>query len=115
MTSVRGRRRPRQERPSVAPSVAPLDSFPPFEWGDKLSVQPAGPLGAKPPVVANNIPKYSKDALQRIFKAVLEAWAPVPTPALASVISEVSREKLKARFPDVYCEKSHMDCYNFCQ
>ena len=49
--------------------------------------------------------------MQRILKAVLETRA--PTPALA--VSEIPWEKLKARFPDVYRGKSHMDCYNFCQ
>ena len=57
--------------------------------------------------------------MQRILKAVLEARAPTPAPALAPVpvpvVSKVSREKLKARSPDVYRGKSHMDYYNFCQ
>ncbi len=26
-----------------------------------------------------------------------------------------SRDKLKAKTPDVYCGKSHIECYNFCQ
>ena len=129
MTSVRGRGRPRRERPSVAPSVAPSiaspDSSPPPESGDELSDQPAGPSGAKPhansPPAATSVPKYSENDLQRILKAVLEARAPAPVPAPAPapvpapVVSEVPREKLKARFLDAYCGKSHMDCYNFCQ
>ena len=61
--------------------------------------------------------------MQKIFKAVLEARAPVPAPvpvpapapALASIVAEAPWEKLKARSPDLYREKSHMDCYNFCQ
>ena len=53
--------------------------------------------------------------MQQIFKAVLEAWAPAPAPTLAPVVFEAPREKLKARFPDVYRGKSHIDCYNFCQ
>ena len=118
MISVQGRGRPRRERPSVAlsivPSVAFPDSSPSFEL--EISKQPDGPLGPKSPA-NTSVPKYSKDNLQRIFKAVLEAWVSAPAPALASapVVSEMPREKLKARFLDVYCEKSHMDCYNFCQ
>ena len=81
MTSVQGCGRPRWERPSIAPSVAPsiapLDSFPPPESGDELSDQPARPSRRKPLAnsspAATSIPKYSKDDLQRIFKAVLEA------------------------------------------
>ena len=49
--------------------------------------------------------------MQRILKTVLEARAP----ALTLAVSEVPRDKLKARSPDVYRGKSHMDCYNFCQ
>ena len=130
MTLVRGRRRFYRERPSatpfVAPSVAPLDSSQPPKSGDKLFNQPAGPSRTKPPVtdaliVTTNVPKYSEDNLQRIFKAVLEAQAPVsapapaPTPALILIISKALQEKLKARSPDVYCGKSHMDCHNFYQ
>ena len=134
MTSVRGRGRPRRERPSVTPSVtpsvAPPDSSPPPESGDELSDQPAGP-STKPPVAnapaATSVLKYSEDDLQRILKAVLEARAPVPAPAPvlapapapvlapAPIVAEAPREKLKARSPDLYRGKSHMDCYNFCQ
>ena len=126
MISVRGRGRLRRERlsvalsvaPSVAPSIAPLGSSPPPK--SEVSEQPDGTLGPKSPA-ATSVPKYSKDDLQKILKAVLEARAPVPVPApalafvLAPVVSKVPREKLKARSPDVYRGKSHMDCYNFCQ
>ena len=125
MTSVRGRGRPRRKCSSAAPSVTPLDSSPPPESGDELSDQPAGPL-TKPPVAnapaaANSIPKYSEDDLQQILRTVLEAQVPAPTPvpapapAPAPIVAEAPRKKLKARSPDVYLEKSHMDCYNFCQ
>ena len=63
MTSVRGRGRPRRERSSVVPSVAPPDSSLPLESGDKLSNELAGPLRAKLPIVTYNILKYSKDNL----------------------------------------------------
>ena len=143
MTSVRGRGRPHHKHPSVAPSVAPSvtppNSSPPPELGDELSDQLAGPLGPKPPVAnapaATNVLKYSKDDLQRILKAVLEARAPIlalapvlapvpapvpapvlaPTPAPAPIVAEAPREKLKAHSPNLYYGKSHMDCYNFCQ
>ena len=120
ITLVWGHKYPCRECPSVSPSVAPPDSSLPPKSGDKLSNQPARPSGTKPPVIdapiaAINVSKYSKDDLQKIFKAILEARAPVFDPAPASVVSEVPQEKLKARFPDVYCGKSHMDCSNFCQ
>ena len=129
--------------PSVAPSITPFNSSPSPESADELSDQPAGTSGGKllanSPLAANSVPKYSEDDLQRIFKAVLEARALVPAPAPPSVpasaptsvpapapapapvltpapvVAETHREKLKARSPDLYCGKSHMDCYNFCQ
>ena len=120
MISVRGRRRFRRERPSVAPSLAlsvtPLVSSPPPK--SEIPKQPKGPLGPKFPADTST-PKYSEEDLQRILKAVLEARVPVcaPTPALVPVlvISEVPQEKLKARSQDVYRGKSYIDCYNFCQ
>ena len=128
MTSVQGRGRPHHKHFSAAPSVALLDSSPPSELGDKLSDQPAGPLGTKPPVanapaIATNIPKYSKDDLQRIFKTVLEAQVPAsapvlaltPAPAPAPIVAEAPYEKLKVRSLDIYREKSYIDYYNLCQ
>ena len=59
------------------------------------------PLAVKPSVA-----KYTEKDLQRILRTVLKAWAP----------SDGAHEKLlNARLPDVYCSKSHMECYNFCQ
>ena len=110
MTSIRGRGRPRRKRLSVAL----LDSSPSPE--SEFSKQPDGPSRPKPPVAvvpAADVPKYSEDDLQRILKTVLEARVPAPAPAPA--VSEVPRDKLKARSPDVYRGKSHMDCNNFSQ
>ena len=134
MISVQGRRRSRRERPSVAPSVAPsvipsvVPSIAPSDAlpnsspspESEISKQPERPLGPKPPA-DTSISKYFEDDLQRIFKTVLEAQAPIPVPApafallSASVVSEVLREKLKACSLDIYRGKSYMDCYNFCQ
>ena len=130
MTSVRGHGHLRRKRLSAAPSIIPSDSFPPFKLGDKLSNQPVGPSKIKSPVAnasatATSIPKYSKDDLQQILKAVLEAQAPTPTPTLilalapapvlAHIVVETPWEKLKARSPDVYHDKSQMNCFNFYQ
>ena len=133
MTLVQGHGHSRRKHSSAAPSVAPFDSFPSSESGDELSNQPSRLLRAKP-LVANafattSVPKYSENDLQRIFKTVFEAQAPVPAPsfvsALASVlaptpvlapapiVAKAPREKLKAHSPEVYYGKSHMDCYHF--
>ena len=98
MTSIRGRRCPRRKHSSATLSVALPDSFLPPELGDELPNQPAGPSETKPSVAnapaANSIPSYSEDDLQRILKAILEAWAPVsastPVPALAPIPAPAS-------------------------
>ena len=97
ITLVQGRKHPRQEHPSVASSLSFLSSIPTSKLDNKLFDWSAEPLKIKSliaiaPIGATNVPKYSKDDLQRILKAVLEAQALVltPTPVLASVISEVA-------------------------
>ena len=50
---------------------------------------------------------YTKKDLQKIFKVVLEAQA--------SSFDGSHKKLLKARSSDVYCDKSHMEWYNFCQ
>ena len=100
MTSVQGRSQSYRKRPSV-----PLSNFfLSFELDNDLSDQPVEPPGANFPVTVvfattPTVPKYTKKELQRIFKIVLKAWD----------------KPLKARFLDVYCRKSYMECYNFCQ
>ena len=65
---------------------------------------------------------YSEDDLQRIVKTILEARpflppasAPVPAPVIATALHyEGPCERLlKAWFPDVYRDKTYMECYNF--
>lgn len=52
--------------------------------------------------------KYTEDNFQRILKTVLESRTPVP-----KNFDEPRKKPLKARAPDVYRSKSHIDCYNF--
>ena len=83
-------------------------------------------METKPPIAnaltaATSVPKYSKDDLQQILKTVLQdtalalVFAPTPTPVPTLIVAKARQEKLKAHFPNVYCGKSHMDYYNFCQ
>ena len=95
------------------PSVTFFDSFLSLELGDKLFDQLIGHPGANLPIaiilsIAFLVPKHIKKDLQRIFKIVLEVQA--------STTSKKSQDKfLKARFPNMYHDKSHMKCYNFYQ
>ena len=95
MTSIRGRGRSCRKRTSKDLSESLL---PPESNHDEAPIN----LLAEPPIT-----KYTEEDLQKIFRMVFKARAlPFDGP----------REKpLKARSPDVYCVKSHMECYNFCQ
>lgn len=58
------------------------------------------------------VPKHSDNDLQRIFKAISEAW----TPATTAPLPESPREwPLKRKFLNMYQNKNHIECYNFCQ
>ena len=63
--------------------------------------------------------EYLEDNLQRILRTVLDFRPPAPVPApvvAATLYSEGACERpLKARFPDIYWGKSHLDCHNFFQ
>ena len=95
MTSIQDHGRPCRK----STSKGPLGSSPPLESShDKTP--------ANPPTVELFVAKYTKEDLQKILKTILKAQAP----------SDDACEKLlKARSVDVYCGKSHMECYNFCQ
>ena len=77
---------------------------------------PASPL-APVPVDADATVRYSEADLQRILRTVLEARPLAPAPAPQPLVfSDGPRERpLKARFPELYCGKTHMECYNFIQ
>ena len=96
MTFIWGRGHLRQERTFKGLSGS---SSPPESSHDETPVNL--------PAVKLPVAKYTEKNLQRIPRTVLKARAP---------LSDGSREKsLKAKSPDVYCGKSHMECYNFCQ
>ena len=95
MISIQSRGRLRQERTSksLSGSSSLLESS-----HDETPVNfPAETLVAK----------YTEEDLQKILRTVLKARAPS---------SDGPHEKpLKARLPDVYCDQSHIECYNFYQ
>ena len=67
------------------------------------------------PFALLNMPKYSKKDFQQIFKTVLEFRT--SPPALQPLIfpDKPYKRPLKARFPDLYCGRCYMECYNFWQ
>ena len=108
MTSVQGRSCLHQEYLFIVPpnsSLLPKSEF---------SKQFAGLPGPKLSATTTNVPNYSKNDLQQILKTVLEAqtFASVFT----STTSKEPQEKpLKTCSLDVYCRKSHINRYDFCQ
>ena len=48
------------------------------------------------------------DIIKNQAQALVQALAP-------PVTVEPKEQSLKARFPDLYFEKLHLDCYRFCQ
>ena len=79
-----------------------------------MSHTPTPALGL-PLVLANSTAKYSEKDLQRILKTVLEARVPAPALHLLVFPNRPYERPLKARFPDLYHSKTHIECYNFCQ
>ena len=55
--------------------------------------------------------KYTEEDLQRITKLCMESFLQ----AQGSRHEGPREGQLKARFPDLYYGKSHMECYHFCQ
>ena len=99
MTSIRGCGCPRKERTSEDPLGSSLSP------GSSYDKAPIDPLAVGP--FKLSIAKYTKEDLQKILRTVLETQ---------TLPSNGPREKpLKVISPDVYCGKSHMECYNFCQ
>ena len=72
----------------------------------------------------SSVVRYSKNDLQQIVRIIFEAglllspvFAPVPAPVFAAAPHyEGPRERsLKARFLDIYRDKTQLECYNFFQ
>ncbi len=128
MTSVRGRGRPaRRSQASEAPT-GPSSSNGDYEdslgsnkpgpsetpTGSEAPVGPEIPAGPEAPPGPPQTPplpilqdpgtnRYSQQDLDRIIQTFFH------------VSKGGSGDKLKAKTPDVYRGRSHMECYNFCQ
>ena len=56
------------------------------------------------------VPPTSKNLFTKFMKVFMET-----TQAQAQALAEPRERPLKARTPETYSGKSHMDCYHFCQ
>ena len=126
MARSSARRNPRQNPHDGKDELA---SGNPTKESNRRTPAPAAsraPTPVVPPVVATlaasgsanfSVFKYSEDDFQRIFRTVLDSrpLASVPAPAAASHYERSRERPLKAWFPDIYRNKTHLECYNFFQ
>ena len=75
-----------------------------FNAGSNEALTP--PKASTPPLV----PLTSKDLFTKFMKVFIET-----TQAQAQALAEPRERLLKARTPETYFKKSHMDYYHFCQ
>ena len=101
MTSIQGRDQPCKNRISKTPSKLSLSA----RLDYKSVVSPI--IDSATGFVRSFVAKYIEKNLQQFLKTVLKAQV---------LFSDEFCEKfLKARLSDVYCSKSHIEYYNFCQ
>ena len=64
------------------------------------------------PAAVNSMVRYLEANFQQIFKTVLDTRS--ATPALQPLVfpDGLCERPLKANFPELYCGKTHMECYN---
>ena len=81
-----------------------------------LASAPVLPL-TPAPADANATVRYLEADLQQIFRTVLEVrpLAPAPAPQPLVFPDGPCERPLKARFLELYCGKTHIECYNFIQ
>ena len=61
------------------------------------------------PALAPTPALYTKEDLQKITKLCIDSFFQ------GNRQKGPQKSQLKAKFPDLYYEKSHMECYHFCQ
>ena len=59
--------------------------------------------------------RYLEADLQRIFRTVLETCPCASAPQPLVFLDGPCERPLKVRFPELYCDKTHIECYNFIQ
>ena len=77
---------------------------------------PALPLApALTDAAVDSIVRYLEADFQRFLRTILEARPPVFVPQPLVIPVNPCKRLLKARFPELYCGKTHIGCYNFIQ
>ena len=104
----------KDEHAGAAPGPAPTDDSETPTYTHTMSCI-LTPAPAPPPALVNSIARYSKKDLQWIFKTVLETTALGLALQPLVFLNGPLTKFLKARFPNLYYSKTHIECYNFCQ
>lgn len=93
-----------------------------FQSGDEeflaplgASNEPAGLSNSWSSSASFQIPKYTRDDLQRILKTVLEAQPLTARGKDQKIFEDPLKWALKPKAPDGYKSKSYINCYNFIQ
>ncbi len=111
MTLVRRRGRPAHKgqasKALTSPSLSNGDQKDPLESNEpgpsEAPEAPIGPLEAPLPTPpAPDVARYMRKDMNYLLQTFLQAS------------KSGSGDKLQAKTPDVYRNKSHMECYNFC-
>ena len=98
------------------------DRCTPARAATQLLIPAIAPIVA--PLVASgsadsSVVRYLEDDFQRIFKTVLDfrplALVPAPIVTAAPYYESPHKRPLKTRFPNIYYDKTHLECYNFFQ
>ena len=94
----------------------------PTEGSDIYTPAPAvsrAPIPALPAALAlapanvDSTVRYSEADVQPIFRTVLETEPPAPAPQPLVFPDGSCERPLKTSFSELYCGKTHMECYNF--
>ena len=97
---------------------APIESSDSYTPAPAISRAPTPAPPAAPalsPSAVNSMVKYLEANLQRIFRTVLETTPPAPALQPRVFPDGPCERPLKPRFPELYCGKTHIECYNFIQ
>ena len=122
MAQPLARQRPCQNRPSTSKDEPAGPS--PIKGSDTYTpaltmscVLTPAPLAAPAlaPAALDLTVRYSEANLQRILWTVPETKPPAPASQPLVFPDSPCKRPLKARFPELYCDKTHMECYNFIQ
>ena len=99
-----------KDEPADSALIEGSDTYTPAPAVSHASTPAPPAASALAPAAVDSTVRYSEADLHRIFRTVLETRPPAPQPL---VFPDGPCERpLKAKFPELYRSKTHMECYN---